>query len=209
MTTTRLGSRTWGNWLAVLGGLLAGCPEDEKPNPAPADGTEDGGTSDSGGAPVYDERDCEPAAQSVLTGAGRSFGECDGPCRFELLIGPDLDACAQLALSISGAGAQDMLAMNHGALTPEGVSRARRLAGLLEGAELAPSYGCDPVCLDADTGLIFLRRQGMDSEHDYVLQDPPAVLAEAHAFLQGLIDAMASCQGSDHVTPASDCVAQP
>jgi hypothetical protein len=157
---------------------------------------------------AYDEGGCEPAAESVLLGARRSFGECAGACTFELVIGAGLGACSEVALSISGPGAPDPLAMNRGDLTSAGVFRTRRLAELLEGVELAPTYGC-PDCADGGASRLFLRRQGVESMHDYDFMDPPAVLADADAFLQGLIDALRSCQGNDSLTPAADCTASP
>ncbi|MCB9536579.1 MAG: hypothetical protein H6704_09970 [Myxococcales bacterium] len=145
----------------------------------------------------------------IVAGGGNSFGECLEGCVSDLRIeGSPLDvegACDVTTLTICDNGGPDAPCTTHGGtLTVAGHDRARALGAALVGVELAERYGC-PDCADGGASTVQLVRAGAASAHEYETGNPPDVLADADAFVQGLMNALRTCQATEHVRPAPDC----
>lgn len=151
-------------------------------------------TCGEGGAVLCTKRACISAA---FTGASHTFGECWGPCRYELTI-----ADGALALVVSnwdGTVYRDLTGERAGRFTDAGAARAMELAVALLGVELPETYGC-PDCADGGNCAVSLLRDGVASEHHYdCAGGPPPALEEADAFFDAVIDTLTACADSEWV----------
>jgi len=136
--------------------------------------------------------DCTPDAE--FRAASAHYGFCGGPCLSDLTI--DGGALRLLVTGHDGEVYVDWSGPLTPYLTAEGRARAAELADALLGVELRPVYGC-PDCADGGACSLTLRRNGVESTHTYDCSSgPPAVLAPAHEFWQGIIDDLENCEPS-------------
>ncbi len=143
---------------------------------------------------------------AYFTGAGASYGECWGACRYDLTVdGSDLTL---LVRTWEGDIRMDLSGDLAPRLTDAGAARAEELATALADVELQEVYGC-PDCADGGACTVSLVRDGAASTHSYdCSMGPPDVLADADAFWQPIIRDLADCRENEWVTlPADvDCV---
>jgi hypothetical protein len=135
---------------------------------------------------------------SQLRGGGSYFGECFGACKMDVTI--DGDQVNFVASNWDGTQYVD----NDGTLTEAGLAKSKELAAALVGVELEDVYGC-PDCDDGGGTYVLLRRNGVDSKHDYPFGQPFTALTNCDAFISELKTAMAGCQSTDNITVGEDC----
>lgn len=144
----------------------------------------------------------------IVLGGGSSFGFCGTACQRELEIAASpLDvegACDVVTLEVCDNGPNPLCTTHSGTLTSAGHAEARAVARALEGVRLDPVYGC-PDCADGGASQLVLQRSSGRSEHVYEFFSPPAVLEDADAFVQGLVDALSNCRATNHVVPDPSC----
>lgn len=138
----------------------------------------------------------EPAAR--FTAASASYGECWGPCRYELTI--DGRELSLVVRGWDGALFMELAGPSAPRLTDAGAARADELAAALRGVELQPVYGC-PDCADGGSCSLSIVRDGVASTHTYDCSfGPPPVLAAADEFWQGILHDLAECRPNPNVT---------
>lgn len=159
----------------------------------------DGG--DPAPAARIDEHGCRPDADYVV-GGGRRLAACEGECRFDLSLSSVIELlsseCASFraTLRVSDALGRPLYAVSAD-LNEPAWDRVARLGSALRTQRLAASYGC-PEC--AGRVAAWLQTQPPAAEprqSSYELAAPPALLVEADAFVQGLIEQLRSCVGPD------------
>lgn len=141
-----------------------------------------------------------PAAPT-LAGAGWSFGFCLGYCMADLVIAGD-----ELTVTGGDREAAAPLYVNRGTLTAEGRARLDAALAALDGVVLDPVYGC-PDCADGGAAYLDIARGGSVERVSMEFDSPPEVLAELYATSMSLVGALETCQSSELVEVATDCVA--
>lgn len=137
----------------------------------------------------------------TLAGAGWSFGFCLGYCMADLVIAAD-----ELTVTGQDREATALLYVNRGTLTAEGRARLDAALAALDGVVLDPVYGC-PDCTDGGAAYLDIARGGSVERVSMEFDSPPEVLAELYATSSSLIGALETCQSTDLVEVAADCVA--
>lgn len=135
---------------------------------------------------------------SRLRGGGTYFGECWGACKMDITIDG-----AQVNF-IAGNWDETVYVDNDGTLTEAGLAKSKELAAALVGVELEEVYGC-PDCADGGGAYVLLRRNGVDSKHDYPFGQPFTALTGCDEFIKELITALAGCQSTDNINVGDDC----
>ena len=134
-----------------------------------------------------------------LLGGGYWFGECWGACRGDLVVN-----VSELTLILTGWDDTSFL-NNSGELTDLGLTTSAALVGELADVELQSVYGC-PDCADGGGFYVTIRRDDLESRHEYNFGGPPDVLDDLDEFVRGLIDALTTCTVTPHVVPGEGCV---
>ena len=147
-------------------------------------------------------------ATKIIDG-GSSFGFCVGKCSTNLTIEPNrlriADPCDVAEVTVCTNDPDRACEHTQAALTVLGHDRARALAEALRGVSLQARYGC-PDCADGGKSWIVVKRDGDQGfEVDYETPNPPAVIAEADAFVQTLIRDIRACRSTDLVKVYDDC----
>lgn len=138
---------------------------------------------------------------SRLAGAGWSFGLCTRYCSADLTI----DGTA-LTQSGRDREAETALYVNRGELTPTGREQIDVAVAALDGVALEATYGC-PDCADGGAAYVSLDDGASVSRHDMEFGSPPAVLKDVFELSMRLMASLETCQDSELVTIAEDCVA--
>ncbi len=148
----------------------------------------------------------------IVLGGSLSFGECLQGCRSTLVISATslnrAPPCDEVTLTVCDNGPDPACTEHRGILTDAGHRRARALAVGLVGVELQDRYGC-PDCADGGASTVELDRGGAPTSHVYETGNPPAVLAPADAFVQGLIGSLRACVASPDVDVFPNCAPRP
>lgn len=135
---------------------------------------------------------------SQLTGGGTYFGECFGACKMDATIDGEL-------VNFVASNWDDTIYVdNDGTLTAAGLAKSKELAAALVGIDLEEVYGC-PDCADGGGAYVLLRRNGVESKHDYPFGQPFTALTGSHEFIKELLMALAGCQSTENITVGEDC----
>ncbi len=135
---------------------------------------------------------------SQLRGGGSYFGECFGACKMDVTVDGD-------HVNFVASNWDDTIYVdNDGTLTEAGLAKSKELAAALVGVELEEVYGC-PDCDDGGGAYVLLRRNGMDSKHDYPFGQPFTALTGCDEFIKELTSALAGCQSTDNIIVGGDC----
>lgn len=157
-------------------------------------------TSMCSGLPWYRCNDYCPA-HWVLQGGGRSFGECQGDCSFELALSPaivlDVGGCTQLNADLTIKNTDGTQRVVNMELTDAAWKQAALLSLALEGANIAPVTGC-PDCVDQ--GEAHFSRLAPNSATGvetfrYEYNRSPEGLRPLDSFIQRLINQARECRG--------------
>lgn len=163
----------------------------------PVDVEEDGPTADAHEA--QDEQSVDVViGDSQLRGGGTYFGECFGACKMDVTVDGD-----QVNF-VAGNWDDTIYVDNDGTLTAAGLAKSKELAAALVGVELEEVYGC-PDCADGGGAYVLLRRNGVDSKHDYPFGQPFTALTGCDDFVTELKTALAGCQSTDNIIVGDDC----
>jgi hypothetical protein len=153
---------------------------------------------------------CNPVcgAMGVFAGGGRSFGECEGECRFEVSIEPsivlDVEECWAPHVWLSAHDTAGVVHMWTADLSDSAWQQAASITATLTDAAIAPVTGC-PDCADGGDAWVVRAPGGREAqEFHYEYGRPPSTLSDADAFLQRLIDQVRVCRGD----MLSTCMAQ-
>lgn len=138
-----------------------------------------------------------------LAGGGRSIGECQGDCSFELSIfkptAPSGGSCtgtpsAELQIKSTDGQPDRFVSIE---LSQDAMMQGMRLSRAIAGLALEPVTAC-PDCVDRGSGWIrrYLPGDARNEQFAYGYAKPPLVLREADRFVQQLIDQARVCKGT-------------
>ncbi len=154
---------------------------------------------------------CEDQAHDTkIIDGGSDFGFCAGKCLTNLTIKASplrvANPCDVVEVRVcTNVPADPTCETTFATLTVAGHDRARALAAALKGVDLQERYGC-PNCADGGTSWVVVERDGDGGfEAEYEWPNPPDVLAEADAFVQGVIADVRACRSTQYVEVNKTC----
>ncbi len=179
------------SWIGLLGLVAVGCTGSGDDTADTADSADTAST----GTP---ELTCEE--DMALLSAGKSFGECWGPCLWELAV-------SGMALHLVVSNWDETTEADTTAtLTADGEADLCSAVTSLVGTTLDEIYGC-PDCADGGASFATLSREGTESEHTWEYQQAPWDLVPLDALINEMLDAMGTCTDTSRVTIDAGCTA--
>ena len=183
-------------WAGLL--LLCACSDSHDVRP-------DGGSAPDQlpGVAVIDERGCRPDAEFLL-GGGRQAQDCSGECVFDLSLASILDlgsaTCIGYAATLRVANERGELVYSVRAdLSDASWDRAAIIGAGLQVEVLQRRYGC-PDCVAVASWVLTRGADDLARPHAFPRGEAPDELANAHRYVEGLIDQLRACQGADLLT---------
>ncbi|MBN2340426.1 MAG: hypothetical protein JXX29_01045 [Deltaproteobacteria bacterium] len=140
----------------------------------------------------------------MIVSAQKTFGECQGECRFNLsfAIGESGD-CARASLEVCGWGEEGCTRTNTGTLTALGQAYLSGSVVEIKDDILVDTYGC-PDCADGGASAVTFVMDSTERTISYEYGNPPNNLVHINMLTMALMNALDDCLSNDYITIPND-----